>query len=91
MVNKNMHLIMPVDTTVMDTTDTTDITDTLDTLDIMDIMGMARPTVRPTLPLRPTLGTLLKGMEVTDTVILMNTVNPNMAMVIKMVRTFVWR
>ena len=91
MVNKNMHLIMPADTTVMDTMDTMDTTDTLDTLDIMDIMGMARPTVRPTLPLRPTLGMLLKAMEVMDMGILMNTVNPNMATVIKMVSTFVRR
>merc|ERR1740129_2218380 len=64
-VNKNMHLIMPVDTTVM------------------DIMAMAMAR-RPTLPLRPTLGMLLKAMEVTDTAISMNTVNPNMATVIKM-------
>ena len=57
----------------------------------MDIMAMARPMVRPTLPLRPTLGMLLKAMEVTDTAISMNTVNPNMATVIKMVSIFVWR
>merc|ERR1740129_2112517 len=56
-VNKNMHLIMPVDTTVMDTTD---ITDTMDTR----AMAMVR---RPTLPLRPMLDMLLKAMEVTDT------------------------
>ena len=53
----------------------------------MDITAMA--TKRHTLPLRPMLGMLLKAMEVMDTAILMNTVNPNMAMVIKMVSTFV--
>ena len=80
-----------MDMDITDTTDNMDTKDTLDTLDIMDIMGMARLTVRPTLPLRPTLGMLLKAMEVTDTAILMNTVNPNMDMVIKMVSTFVRR
>ena len=53
----------------------------------MDIMAMAMVR-RPTLPLRPTLDMLLKAMEVTDTAISMNTVNPNMAMVIKTVSTF---